>query len=721
MNDEKILDEIKRSADDIEVPERLRPENIRDLIGQKDSASDKSDFTVIENDNAASKPEGLQILPRNEEEKTPFNPRRFAGLAAAVALFFIAVPAGIIALRSATSHLGNNASTAETTVNSDGAEDAAAEILESASADSVSVEQAFGGYFYTEDSLDNIRKILSAPTDSGLTYGGIGRNGFAKEGLTDVEESASMDDAEVATGSSEAAKTSDMGGSADYSTTNTREMDIDEGDIVKTDGKYIYIYKEFGGVKIIDITESKMKIAGEFDPEFADADDSHLIDLYVRDNTMVIIAETYSVNYEITYKDGDDTYVVEDNKAIGDYEHYMLGDSTHTVALTYDISDRSNPKKLGEMQMEGSYQTSRISGNFLYLFTWYHGNDIPLIGRDYPQLDSIYLPREKDVRSTYTMASVDLSDPNKAVDTKVIYSAGNDVYVTSDCIILEVMEYDTRERTNLFRFAYQDGKFTPEGVGAVPGYIESGFSIDEDSEGRIRVATTSYGFSNQSSGVYVFDKSMKRIGKLTGLAKGEDIKSARFLDDVLYLVTYENRDPLFTIDLSDPTKPEVIGKLKLPGFSDYLHFWDDTHLLGIGYDTDEETGEMYGAKLSMFDISDPTNVKEVSTITIKGIDNMPGMQNYKALLVNPDKNLIGFGTTSWNEETNWQEENQYMVYSFTNNTFTKLAAEKTSENDNAIGTRGVFAGDTFYIADDGRIRSYDMNKNFELIDKINLK
>ena len=135
---------------------------------------------------------------------------------------------------------------------------------------------------------------------------------------------------------------------------------------------------------------------------------------------------------------------------------------------------------------------------------------------------------------------------------------------------------------------------------------------------------------------------MKGSGIIEDLAFGESIQSARFLGDTGYFVTYKQVDPLFSVDLKDPENPKVIGELKVTGFSEYLHFYGENKLLGIGQETDPDTGELRGIKLSMFDISNPADVKEVDKIVLKDIDIYSPQDNYRSVMIDADENIIGF-------------------------------------------------------------------------------
>ena len=213
----------------------------------------------------------------------------------------------------------------------------------------------------------------------------------------------------------------------------------------------------------------------------------------------------------------------------------------------------------------------------------------------------------------------------------------------------------------LYKFALDNGKIAYSARGRVPGTILNQFSLDEF-RGHLRLATTTaprdIGASVSKNNVYVLDTGLQITGRVEDLAPGEKIYAARFLGEKGYLVTFRTVDPLFVLDLQDPQKPRLLGALKIPGYSDYLHPYDENHLLGFGKDTLEiplkdHQGRITGSnvielglKLSLFDVSDVQNPVEKFKTTIGG----PGthselLQNHKALLWSKEKNLLAFPIT----------------------------------------------------------------------------
>jgi len=161
-------------------------------------------------------------------------------------------------------------------------------------------------------------------------------------------------------------------------------------------------------------------------------------------------------------------------------------------------------------------------------------------------------------------------------------------------------------------------------------------------------------------------------------------------------VTYRETDPLFSVDFSDPKNPRILGKLKIPGFSEYMHFYNDHLLLGIGLEESED-GEREAVKLSMFDISDPTDVREIHKTLLKNIDYSQALYDYKSVLIDPEKNIIGFD--GWETYT---EDLQYLVYSYDEEKgfVRRIRAKLGDDMDNDMySVRGVYINDTVYLVD----------------------
>lgn len=212
------------------------------------------------------------------------------------------------------------------------------------------------------------------------------------------------------------------------------------------------------------------------------------------------------------------------------------------------------------------------------------------------------------------------------------------------------------EKTIIHKISISNGNIEYQTNGEAPGYTLNQFSMDEYNN-NFRIATTTGSWSqNQLNNVYVLDSNLQIIGKLEDLAQGERIYSVRFLGEKGYLVTFRQVDPLFVIDLSNPTNPTVLGYLKIPGVSNYLHPYDETHVIGVGVDATEQ-GRVQGMKLSLFDVSDVSNPKEISKYIIgeRGTYS-EALNDHKAFLFSKDKNLLAIpvSLTEKDYQQTWQ-------------------------------------------------------------------
>jgi uncharacterized secreted protein with C-terminal beta-propeller domain len=244
------------------------------------------------------------------------------------------------------------------------------------------------------------------------------------------------------------------------------------------------------------------------------------------------------------------------------------------------------------------------------------------------------------------------NDTQEPTHETILLGGTRAIYVSQDNIYLTFPEYpmeaDVRERTAIHRIGIENESITFEATGEVPGYVLNQFSMDEHN-GYFRIATTSrdntrtFREATSQNNVYVLDTDLNIVGKLEDLAPGETIYSARFMGDKGYLVTFRQIDPLFVIDLEEPTDPKVLGQLKVTGYSDYLHPYDENHLIGIGKETelDKDNPLQQGVKISLFDVSDISNPVEIDKYEIgdRGTES-PVLDDHKALLFDKTRNLL---------------------------------------------------------------------------------
>jgi uncharacterized secreted protein with C-terminal beta-propeller domain len=226
-----------------------------------------------------------------------------------------------------------------------------------------------------------------------------------------------------------------------------------------------------------------------------------------------------------------------------------------------------------------------------------------------------------------------------------------------------------------------------------------------------------YGYrTSRSTGLYALDMNLKIIGKVDDLAPDEMVYACRYMGDVAYFVTFRNTDPLFSVDLRDPARPKVMGELKIPGFSEYLHPYADGLLFGLGSDADERTGETKGLKVSMFDNSDPWDVTEKRKLIIDDMNYTYASDNHKAVLVDAGKSLIAFPADDGYVIIRYDEDEGF---SRVMDVTLKPAFYEDMWHWYG-GLRGIFIGDVFYVVAPDSIHAYDMNDGFKAIGSVSL-
>ena len=297
-------------------------------------------------------------------------------------------------------------------------------------------------------------------------------------------------------------------------------------------------------------------------------------------------------------------------------------------------------------------------------------------------------------------------------------------------------------------------------TGKVPGSILNQFSMDENN-GYFRIATTKgsvtgMGDNASRNNMYVLDMDLKQVGAIEDIAPGEKIYSVRYMGDRAYMVTFRKVDPLFVIDLSTPDKPEILGKLKIPGYSDYLHPYDENHIIGFGKDAavvaneegswgwvDEDNTAAYyqGMKIAMFDVTDPTKPIEMwkEEIGDRGTESEL-LNNHKALLFSKEKNLLAFpirvaqikdkNVKAWTYgDTTFVGA---YVYELTLENGFRLKAKLTNLDENdwkRLGNyyygdksidRLIYIGNNLYTIADSGYSAYDMTNDFEKVGELKL-
>ena len=458
------------------------------------------------------------------------------------------------------------------------------------------------------------------------------------------------------------------GGSSDYSKTNIQVEGVDEADIVKSDGEYLYI-----------VSGNNLTIVKAYPPEEAAVVSKITLDgsisgIFINGNKLAIFETDYSF-YTLYYDIGvAETSSTVEERTKNEVDVAPENDKTityeppKTSVKVYDVSDKTNPVLKRDFSIDGNYFSSRMVGDYVYvvvtMYTYFTEMDIALPrvqeedDTEVIQATDIYYCDLSDNSYTFTtIAAININnDSQEPTHETIVLGATSGIYVSQDNIYVTFPDYSSQEgetmKTAVQRIKIDGKAITIEASGEVPGYVLNQFSMDEHN-GYFRVGTTVYNWNLRTfaaeettrNNVYVLDMNLNIVGKLEDLAPGEQIYSARFMGSRCYVVTFRNIDPLFVIDLANPAVPKVLGELKVTGYSGYLHPYDENHIIGIGketeYDAKEDFAWYQGVKISLFDVSDVSNPVEIDKFEIgdRGTDS-PILYDHKSLLFDKEKNLL---------------------------------------------------------------------------------
>lgn len=720
MNEQEILTQLRKAAEEIEIPEALKPEQIEKQLQEQ---------------KAKQQQENQHLKPKKSKKIIPW--RRLGSMVAVLALV---VCSGIYIT---VTRVDKNSGTGQTdSIAMTDTQQTVGEAGETEEAEHVDVASLGTMYHRASDYKEVYQTLLK-----GYQQNWIEGEMSAETSTATSEDKASGNAAKDESADMDLSEGSKEGGK-DYSTTNLQMEGVDESDIAKIDGSYIYTVED-KYIVITDIRDGKLEEVTRFLPKDCGAAD-RVMEIYVDGDQLILVVQGYETSLDGNSKAGadkenkdeensDETYSDEETAASEDSAFwYEMNGKSITQIQVYSIVDRKNPEFEGRLIQDGYYNTSRKIGDVVYLFTQYnmtsdvtsyvekkHGVEdlkegngvsslaeavIPKVNGEKVAASEIYLP-ESSGESGILVSSLDVNKPDKVLDSKLVISGYAQTYISKDALYLYEEDYDGAMITNIAKFALDEGRISGVAAAAVSGYVRDTFAINA-SDGYLRVLTTDYSTEDEVNALYILDENMKLTGQLTGIAPGEEIYAARFMGNTGYFVTYRNTDPLFTVDLSDPAKPEIIGELKVTGFSEYLHFRDDTHLLGIGYESDENTGNIENIKLSMFNIENPGEVTEEAKLVLKDVDYSEALYDYKSVIISKDKNLIGLVCEDYSGSRTKQT---YQIYSYENGTFKKQAEIPGINGVNYENVRGMYSGNVFYLWINDNITSYDMTDGFKML------
>ncbi len=428
-------------------------------------------------------------------------------------------------------------------------------------------------------------------------------------------------------------------GNGGYSRTNIQVEGVDEADIVKSDGEYIYL-----------ATDNRLVIARAYPPQKA----------------RIICKTELEGNINGLFVNGDRLAVLEsDGPTYGIWREDIQtrGNGPTTSVRVYDVTDRESPVLQRELSIDGYYVSSRMIGEYVYLVasgSAWMGEDNTGLPRIYGDNGTVEIQPAEIWHSATpdngygftTIMSVNIvNDDEEPIHETLLLGGASTIYVSPSNIYVTFPDWSGGTgKTRIHRIHINEGQIEYHATGEVPGALLNQFSMDERGE-YFRVATTAWNWNasnfegRENNNVYVLDQKLDVFGRLENLAPGEQIHSARFMGNRCYLVTFKKVDPLFVIDLTNPGEPKVLGELKITGYSDYLHPYDENHVIGIGKEAvAAEEGDFawyQGVKISLFDVSDVANPKEIAKYEIgdRGTDT-PVLYDHKAFLFDRAKNLL---------------------------------------------------------------------------------
>ena len=415
-----------------------------------------------------------------------------------------------------------------------------------------------------------------------------------------------------------------------HSTTNVQVTGVDEADILKVDDRG-YMYVVSGNV--VYIVKAYPPAQAQLVSQIS-FDDQYLIGIFIQGSKLAVLGSDYTFPKT--------------------YDRYYVADIT-TFMKVYDVTDPSNPSMVRDFTISGSYFNSRMIGDYVYFVV----SKAAYLIDNTPQLPEIrsdqklvkiapteirYFNGTDDYYQYTTLVAMNVKNATEApVYLPIMLGGTGNMYVSLSNVYITYGGWSGN--TTIYRMRVQGSNMTCEARGTVPGRERNQFSMDEYGDFfRIETTTWAPNWSTQTN-LYVLDMNLSVVGKLEGLAPGEDFHSARFMGDRAYFVTFKKIDPLFVIDLSKPTNPSVLGELHIPGYSDYLHPYGETHLIGVGKHTVEaDQGDFawyQGIKISLFDVSNVTNPVQMDNITIgdRGSDT-PVLYNHKAFLFDKARELL---------------------------------------------------------------------------------
>ncbi len=565
------------------------------------------------------------------EEKKPKRHFSFYRVTAIAASLALVISVGAVALQSVGRQDGRSIADELSVEQADQAKSAK-------TADYGTIAQQ---YAVAKDDYTPLAEYLSAAKEQYSQSTGDDSEGFLRE----IWNSTVVFSAENPGDDLNAASSEDIAAeaSSDYSDTNNQVENVQEGDMIKTDGRYIYTLTGLGNLVCTHI---------EADGSLTKTDSLSVAGLSV-------VREHENASSREMYLCGDQlALVLSFSDGMNDQE---------TTAVVLIRAADGKLSEFGSYRQEGSYQSGRLTDGALYIVTSDYKSSISAYDQDTPEsyVPLIWKNEKEELVSTEeicigceSVSSVNYTNitgyrfgsPAEQVQTlSILGNADTQIYCTETTLYLFAARYRWNESvgdasvsasledisTEINSFSLDGGKIAAKAKGSVAGQMLNQFSADEK-DGYLRVATT----DTNASRIVTLDGNLKVVSQLKDIAPGEDIYACRFMGDTAYLVTFHHTDPLFVIDLSDAAAPKIVGELELPGFSNYLYPAGENYLVGVGKNTDEN-GFTDGLRINLFDVSDPENPKLADYKTLSGDSASLAAVTHKAFYYDEKNNRFG--------------------------------------------------------------------------------
>lgn len=615
-----------------------------------------------------------------------------------------------------------------------------------------------------------------------LSYGELGsmiaKSAGSQRGMysygNKAEDATIADEAEEAPNNEGGKGGGKGGGGGEHSDTYEQVAGVVESDIVKTDGENIF-YTTNGQLFAFKADDGILnKVEIDFTSlindgfEFSTVEDMYLVD----DRLTVVI-------------DGQNMYYWWGVKADNDSDN---NDELPAVSIiTFDVSDINNIREVSRNTQQGYYIESRMIGTDVYVSTYsglyyYYDfgveeNEVDATAPDfvpsytengtkyYFPAEDILVTEDSTDFSGYTVVSVYNTENGQRKAGKAKLGSYANIYMTADQLYLFSYYYEQRdvedfyywgqnEKTQIISFDISDGSMATTGNVIIEGVINDRFWLGNFGD-TFCAAVHVYSYEDELNFLYTFDKNLNVLGKSQAFGEREQIKSVTYRDNIAYVVTFVQTDPLFAIDVSDPTAPTIVSELQMPGFSTHLRAFSEGRMIGFGNTANDEKGTITGLKLSMYDTTDPNAVTELSNVELKISRDEPwiddgdisyyeyyysvGTYDEKALLIDANKNIIAFPYTYMNEMYDYSGDDYNYVDNYTSGVkfysysdekgFVPLGSYETSATytnndysyfDYQTFYRIIYIDDVLYLFSDTGVVSLSMN-DYSVISEFSLK